>query len=80
MNAPAQEPARDPDPKPAHILAATDLSAPARHAADRAARLAHEIGAALTLVHALPQRALDDLRQWLAPMNLSYGPELVRNT
>ena len=24
--------------------------------------------------------AYDDLRQWLAPMNLSYGPELVRNT
>ena len=24
--------------------------------------------------------AYDDLRQWLAPMNLNYGPELVRNT
>ena len=24
--------------------------------------------------------AYNDLRQWLAPMNLSYGPELVRNT
>lgn len=47
------------------ILAATDLSAPARHAADRAARLAHETGASLTLMHALAQRPLDDLRQWL---------------
>lgn len=47
------------------ILAATDLSAPARHAADRAARLAHETGASLTLLHALAQRPLDDLRQWL---------------
>jgi nucleotide-binding universal stress UspA family protein len=47
------------------ILAATDFSAPARHAADRAARLAHETGAALTLMHALPGGALQALRQWL---------------
>lgn len=47
------------------ILAATDFSAPARHAADRAARLAHETGARLTLVHALSGSALYELRQWL---------------
>lgn len=47
------------------ILAATDLSPPARHAAERAARLAHEQGAVLTLLHVLPQGPLDDLRQWL---------------
>lgn len=47
------------------ILAATDFSAPARHAADRAARLAHETGAQLTLMHAVSGRALDELRQWL---------------
>lgn len=47
------------------ILAATDFSAPARHAADRAARLAHETGAALTLMHVLPGGALQELRQWL---------------
>jgi nucleotide-binding universal stress UspA family protein len=47
------------------ILAATDFSAPARHAADRAARLAHATGAALTLMHVLPGGALQDLRQWL---------------
>ena len=47
------------------ILAATDLSAPARHAADRAARLAHETGAALSLMHVLPGGALHELRQWL---------------
>lgn len=47
------------------IVAATDLSAPARHAADRAARLAHETGAALTLMHVLPGGALQQLRQWL---------------
>jgi nucleotide-binding universal stress UspA family protein len=47
------------------ILAATDLSAPARQAAERAARLARETGAALTLCHALPQAPLQELRQWL---------------
>ena len=47
------------------ILAATDFSAPARHAADRAARLAAETGAALTLMHVLAGGALQELRQWL---------------
>lgn len=47
------------------ICAATDFSDPARHAADRAARLAHETGAALTLMHVLPGGALQELRQWL---------------
>ena len=49
----------------ASILAATDFSAPSRHAADRAARLAHETGASLTLMHTLPGAALAELRQWL---------------
>ena len=43
------------------ILAATDLSAPSRHAADRAALLARANGAKLTLAHALVATALDDL-------------------
>lgn len=47
------------------ILAATDFSAPARLAADRAARLAHATGAPLTLMHVLPGGALQELRQWL---------------
>jgi nucleotide-binding universal stress UspA family protein len=47
------------------LLAATDFSAPARHAADRAARLAHECAAALTLMHVLPGGPLQELRQWL---------------
>ena len=47
------------------ILAATDFSPPARHAADRAARLAHETGAALTVMHVLPGDALQPLRRWL---------------
>ncbi|WP_157265676.1 universal stress protein [Azohydromonas aeria] len=49
----------------ASILAATDLSAPSRQAAERAARLAHETGAALHLLHVLPGGALQELRQWL---------------
>ncbi|MDO9604308.1 universal stress protein [Hydrogenophaga sp.] len=47
------------------ILAATDFSPLARHAAERAARLAHEIGAPLTLMHVMQARALQSLRQWL---------------
>lgn len=47
------------------ILAATDLSAHARHAADRAARLAHETGSPLTLLHVLPGEPLAQLRAWL---------------
>lgn len=52
-----------------HLIAATDLSAPARQAADRAARLAHETGATLTVLHVPPARSLQDVQQWLgAPL------------
>ena len=47
------------------ILVATDLSAHARHAADRAARIAHETSAPLTLMHVMPGGTLQELRQWL---------------
>ena len=47
----------------APILAVTDFSAPSRHAADRAARLAKEAGAALSLMHVTPAGTLQDLRQ-----------------
>jgi nucleotide-binding universal stress UspA family protein len=50
---------------PGRLLAATDFSAHARHAADRAARLAHETHAELTLMHVLPGETLARLRQWL---------------
>ncbi len=50
---------------PKTILAATDFSAQARHAADRAARLAHETGAPMTLMHVVPGGALAELREWL---------------
>lgn len=45
------------------ILAATDLSAPARQAATRAARLAATCGARLVLQHVVSRGALDALRQ-----------------
>jgi nucleotide-binding universal stress UspA family protein len=47
------------------MVAATPLPPPARHAADRAARMAKARGATLTLVHTLGSAALDDLRRWL---------------
>ena len=50
---------------PAPILAATDFSALSRHAADRAARLAQETGAPLSLMHVTLDSALQELRQWL---------------
>lgn len=47
------------------VLAATDFSAPARHAVDRAALIARETGAPLSLIHVLPGEALRELRHWL---------------
>ena len=47
------------------ILAATDLSAPSRHAVDRAYRLAAERGWQLTLAHAIPPGIFDELQAML---------------
>jgi nucleotide-binding universal stress UspA family protein len=47
------------------ILAATDLSAVSRHAAERAASVAAASGAALRLQHVVSGSALDELRTWL---------------
>lgn len=47
----------------AHILAATDFSAPARHAVARAYRIAGRTGARLELMHAVSQGALEGLRR-----------------
>ncbi len=57
------------------IVAATDLSAPSRHAAERAALLAQAGGAPLTLVHTVGGSALDDLRRWLADSRDAAGGE-----
>lgn len=45
------------------ILAATDLSAPARHAAERAAMLVRQAGGQLELVHVLEINALTELKR-----------------
>ncbi|MCZ2406034.1 MAG: universal stress protein [Burkholderiales bacterium] len=47
------------------ILVATDLSAPARRAAERAALLSRQTQAALDLLHVADLAPLDYLRQWL---------------
>lgn len=47
------------------ILVATDFSGHARHAAFRAARLAHEARSALTLLHVRPAEPLARMREWL---------------
>lgn len=48
------------------LLVATDLSAPARHAADRAARIAHITGARLCLAHVANLSPLAQFGQWLS--------------
>ncbi|MDP3138324.1 MAG: universal stress protein, partial [Burkholderiaceae bacterium] len=55
------------------IITATDFSAPARHAAQRAARLAQASGCALTLTHTVGGSALEDLRRWLSEDSLAGG-------
>ena len=47
------------------VVAATDFSAPARRAVDRAAGLAQAAHASLALVHAVNASALNELRRWL---------------
>ncbi|MCL2657660.1 MAG: universal stress protein [Betaproteobacteria bacterium] len=49
-----------------HILAATDLSAPARHAAERAALIGRELGAPLDLLHIANLAPLEKLWQLMA--------------
>lgn len=48
------------------LLAATDLSAPARHAVERAALVAESTGARLDLVHVAAFSRLDELRRLVA--------------
>jgi nucleotide-binding universal stress UspA family protein len=55
------------------ILVATDFSPHARHAVERAARLAHETHHPLALMHVLPGEGLAGLRQWLG---LGSAPEM----
>lgn len=48
------------------LMVCTDLSAPARHAASRAASVAHETGADLELVHVVSPAPLEKLRRIVA--------------
>lgn len=59
------------------ILAATDLSAPARHAAARALKLAHVTGAQASLVHVMNQGTLNDLRALLGGQTEPIERQLV---
>lgn len=47
------------------ILAATDLSAPARHAVERGFRIAAATGARYSVMHAIQIDAMDAMREWL---------------
>jgi nucleotide-binding universal stress UspA family protein len=47
------------------LLAATDFSAPSRHAVQRAALLAHDSSARLEILHVLETKTLDELRRIL---------------
>ncbi len=47
------------------LVVATDFSPSARHAAERAARVAQSVGAQLRLLHVLPGPLLSQLRGWL---------------
>lgn len=58
------------------ILAATDLSAPARHAMDRGFQLAAASGARYTVLHALHLGALDTLRGLLGDGCAQIGQRL----
>lgn len=63
-----------------HILAATDLSAPSRHAVDRAYRLAAERGWQLTLAHAIAPGMFDGLQVLLGQEARSLDQMLVADT
>lgn len=47
------------------LLAATDLSAPSRHAVDRGFRIAATTGASYSVMHAIELDAIDALREWI---------------
>lgn len=61
------------------ILATTDFSGPARHAADRAALLAQETDSPLTLMHVMPGEALAELRKWLGAGHASESHLLAES-
>jgi nucleotide-binding universal stress UspA family protein len=59
------------------LLAATDLSAPARHAAERAALIAAETGAGLDLLHVASLAPLEKLRQLVGEVPADLEQQLL---
>lgn len=59
------------------LLAATDLSAPARHAAERAALVAKETGASLDLVHVASLAPLEKLRRLVADIPVEFEQHML---
>jgi len=59
------------------LLATTDFSAPARHAAARAVRLARITGAQLTLMHVMNRTAVDRLRDLLGSETAAVEQQLM---
>lgn len=64
-------------PKLQRLLAATDLSAPARHAADRAAMLARQTNASLDLVHVASLAPLEKLRRLVNAVPATLEQQLL---
>jgi nucleotide-binding universal stress UspA family protein len=62
------------------LLAATDLSAPARHAVERAALVAKAAGARLDLVHVAPFSRLDELRRLVAGLPADVDAKVREQT
>jgi len=58
------------------VLATTDLSAPARHAAERAALVAKDAGATLRLVHVISDPALSRLRRLIEDSRNDVEPRI----
>ena len=59
------------------LLAATDLSAPARHAAERAALVARDLGASLELLHVISVAPVDRLRRLLAEASVDLEAQVA---
>jgi nucleotide-binding universal stress UspA family protein len=64
----------------ARLLAATDLSAPARHAVERAALVAHAAGARLDLLHVAAFSRLDELRRLVASLPADLDARMREQT
>lgn len=60
-----------------HVMLASDLSAPARHAAERAAFVARDSQARLCLMHVAAQPPLDQLRQLLGVVPPDIGQQIA---